>query len=149
MLTLMVSPPAVGGLVELDLELRIAIERARDVGLARHAVTEPVEFGAGGVAQNQHEIAGLLGGKREVASARGDLNLARVAHGLLQARDVFVGAVRLLGEDREILALHPFERELRGGDGRELLVDGQPVRLARASTRRTKLRSPSGLTPTR
>ena len=62
----------VGGLVELDLEFGIAVERAGDVGLARDGVTEPIEFRAGGVAQNQYEISGLLGGKREVASAGGD-----------------------------------------------------------------------------
>src|ERR1039458_10795654 len=77
---------SVGGLVELDLEFRIAFQRPGDVGLARDAVTEPVQFGAGGVAQDQYEIAGVLGGQREVATAGGDPYIACVAHGFFQAR---------------------------------------------------------------
>ncbi len=121
----------VGRLVELDLELGIAVERFGEVGLAGDAVAEFVELRAGGIAEDENEIAGLLRGQGEVAAAGGDADLARVAEDLFAAGDVFVCLIALLGEDGDVLELDPFEREALGRDGVEMLVDGEPVGMAR------------------
>ena len=54
---------------------------------------------------------------------------AAVADDLLQPRNILVGVVGLLGQNRDVLALHPFERQPVHRHRRELLVHRQPVRL--------------------
>ena len=98
-------------LIELDLELGVAIQRLREIRLARHAVAELVQLRACRIAQHQHKISRLLRGQREVAAAHRDTYLAAVAHNLLPPRDILIRLVVLLGQHGDVLALHPFQRQ--------------------------------------
>src|SRR6185437_736974 len=112
----------VAGLIQLDLEFGVAVEGFGEIRFAGDGVMEAVELGSGGSAQNEDELAGLLGGQREIAAACGNVHLVRVADDLLQLRDVLVSLVALLSKDRDILTLDPVERKAGGGDGIELLI---------------------------
>ena len=65
---------AVGWFIELNLELGVALERPREVGLAGHGVTQLVQLGARRVAQDHHEVAWLGGWQRKKTAARGDIH---------------------------------------------------------------------------
>ena len=123
----------VGRLIELDLKLGIAIQRFRQIRLARHAVAELVHLRARRVPQHQHKISRLVRGQREVAAARLYADLPAVAHNLFPPRNIFVRLVVLLGQHGNVFALHPLQRQRVRRHRIQPLIDRQPVRLPRAA----------------
>src|SRR5262245_55185213 len=70
-------------LVQLDLEFGIALQSTRYVRLSGNAVVQPVQLGAGRIAQNKDEIARLLRRQYEIGPAGGDPHALRVANDFL------------------------------------------------------------------
>ena len=97
-------------------------------------VAQRVQLGAGRVAQDQHEVAGLVGRQRKQAAACGDADAAGVSRtDFRRLRHVLVRAVALLRQDRTNFRCTHSSVSPSAATGFELLVHGQPVRLPRAA----------------
>ena len=92
------------GFGQAQRQFGVALQRAFDIGVAGHAVADLVEFGIGGIADLDDELARRIGLQLEFLDVceRRQRRVADRTQPLL--RDVFVQARVLPGQDRHIAA---------------------------------------------
>ena len=94
--------------LQRQLQLGIAVQRARDIAGARHRIFDAVLLDTFGIANAVEEIAGRIGGQRQVEAADRDRQRAFLDLDFLGLGFVFVGAIRLLHQHRDKAALDQF-----------------------------------------
>ncbi|WP_423762289.1 hypothetical protein [Burkholderia sp. NLJ2] len=118
---------------EAHLQLGVAVERARDVRVARDRVLDPVHRGAVRAADHERIAARLVGAQREVESGRRNRQRLLVDRHFLQPRIVFVCAGILLGQHRHVAFLDELRTQVLHVDRLRTRVDRDEPHRARAA----------------
>ena len=123
-------PGGVAAFIQAQLQLGVAFQGARSVATPGHAVVDLVEQVAVGILELQGEIARRCGVQCLLGAFLGhDHRRGRLAD-VLDARLVFVGAVGLLDQHRDVAVLDHFAGQAIHRQRREVRRHGQPVHLA-------------------